>query len=55
MITALQCLPAQPKPSLAHVSGLLAGHKNIADMVRGYLEPGSQDNAGSDKTARSMA
>jgi len=55
MIAALQSLPAQPKPSLANVSGLLAGHKNIADMVRGYLEPDSQDNAGSDKTARSMA
>ena len=55
MIAALQSLPAQPKPSVANVSGLLAGHKNIADMVRDYLEPDSQGNAGSDKTASSMA
>ena len=55
MIAALQSLPAQPKPSVANVSGLLAGHKNIADMVRDYLEPDRQGNAGSDKTASSMA
>ena len=55
MIAALQSLPAQPRPSVANVSGLLAGHKNIADMVRDYLEPDRQGNAGSDKTASSMA
>jgi len=42
MIKALQTLPAQPRPSLANVSGLLAGHRNIADMVRDYLEPSAQ-------------
>jgi predicted glycosyltransferase len=42
MIAALQTLPAQPKPSLAKVSGLLAGHRNIAEMVRDYLEPSGQ-------------
>ena len=55
MIAALQSLPAQPRPSVANVSGLLAGHKNIAEMVRGYLEPDSQGSAGNDKTASSMA
>ncbi len=55
MIAALQSLPAQPKPSVANVSGLLAGHKNIADMVRDYLEPDSQSSNDSDETARSMA
>jgi predicted glycosyltransferase len=42
MVTALQALPAQPNPSLAKVSGLLAGHRNIAEMVRDYLEPSGQ-------------
>ena len=42
MITALQTLPGQPRPSLAKVPGLLAGHCNIADMVRDYLEPSGQ-------------
>ena len=42
MIAALQTLPAQPKPSLTKVSGLLAGHRNIAEMVRDYLEPSGQ-------------
>ena len=55
MIAALQSLPTQPKPSLANVSGLLAGHKNIADMVRDYLEPNRQSVNHSDQTARSMA
>jgi len=55
MIAALQSLPTQPKPSLANVSGLLAGHKNIADMVRDYLEPSRQSGNHSDQTARSMA
>ena len=55
MIEALQSLPAQPKPSVANVSGLLAGHKNIADMVRGYLEPDNQRSNDSNETARSIA
>jgi predicted glycosyltransferase len=42
MIKALQSLPEQPRPSLAKVPGLLAGHRNIADMVRDYLEPSEQ-------------
>jgi predicted glycosyltransferase len=42
MVTALQALPAQPRPSLSPVSGLLTGHTNIADMVRDYLEPSEQ-------------
>ncbi len=42
MVAALQALPGQPRPSLGKVSGLLAGHSNIADMVRDYLEPSEQ-------------
>jgi predicted glycosyltransferase len=42
MVNALQVLPAQPRPSLAKVSGLLDGHDNIAEMVRHYLEPEEQ-------------
>jgi len=55
MIAALQSLPAQPRPSVADVSGLLAGHRNIADMVRGYLEPDSQYITGAGKTANTTA
>ena len=51
MIAALQALPAQPRPSLAKVSGLLLGHRNIADMVREYLEPSGQAS----QTASNMA
>ena len=51
MIAALQALPAQPRPSLAKVSGLLAGHRNIAEMVRDYLEPSGQAS----QTASNMA
>ena len=39
MASALQALPDRPKPSRAHISGLLAGHASIAEMVRDYLEP----------------
>jgi predicted glycosyltransferase len=42
MVRALQALPAQPRPSLANVSGLLDGHDNIAEMVRHHLEPDEQ-------------
>jgi len=42
MVQALQALPAQPRPSLAKVAGLLDGHDNIAEMVRHYLEPDEQ-------------
>jgi predicted glycosyltransferase len=51
MITALQSLPAQPRPSLAKVSGLLAGHRNIAEMVRDYLEPSGQASGQASNTA----
>ena len=39
MANALQALPDQSNPSRADISGLLAGHANIAEMVRDYLEP----------------
>ena len=39
MVNALQALPDQPNPSHADIPGLLAGHANIAEMVRDYLEP----------------
>jgi hypothetical protein len=39
MANALQALPDQSNPSRADISGLLAGHANIAEMVREYLEP----------------
>jgi predicted glycosyltransferase len=39
MVNALQALPDQPNPSNADIPGLLAGHANIAEMVRDYLEP----------------
>jgi predicted glycosyltransferase len=42
MVSALQALPTQPRPSTAEIAGLLAGHENIADMVRHYLEPSEQ-------------
>jgi len=42
MAEALQTLPNQPKPSLANIPGLLAGHENIAEMVREHLEPSEQ-------------
>ncbi len=39
MANALQSLPDQPNPSSSDIPGLLAGHTNIAEMVREYLEP----------------
>ncbi len=42
MISAIQSLPEQPRPSLTSISGLLGGHTNIAEMVRDYLEPAEQ-------------
>ena len=42
MVAALQTLPDQPRPSSVKISGLLSGHANIAEMVRGYLEPRKQ-------------
>jgi len=42
MAAALHALPNQPKPSLANIPGLLAGHENIAEMVREHLEPSEQ-------------
>jgi predicted glycosyltransferase len=44
MATAMQALPQQTKPSLAKVPGLLAGHENIAEMVREYFEPAAQES-----------
>ncbi|MCP4472427.1 MAG: hypothetical protein GY815_17415 [Gammaproteobacteria bacterium] len=42
MVAALRALPNQPNPSFAKISDLLAGHENIAEMVREYLEPNEQ-------------
>ena len=42
MANALRGLSDQPRPSLARIDGLMAGHENIADMVRDYLEPSKQ-------------
>ena len=44
MATAIRALPAQAKPSSANVSGLLAGHENIAEMVREYFEPSANES-----------
>ncbi len=42
MAAALRDLPQQPRPSLARIPGLLAGHETIAEMVHEYLEPSEQ-------------
>ena len=42
MAAALHALPDNPRPSLSRIPGLLAGHENIAEMVREYLEPSQQ-------------
>jgi predicted glycosyltransferase len=39
MAAAIRALPQQAKPSSANIPGLLAGHENIAEMVRDYFEP----------------
>lgn len=44
MAAAIRALPAQTKPSSANVSGLLAGHENIAEMVRAYFEPSANES-----------
>jgi predicted glycosyltransferase len=44
MAVAIRALPAQAKPSSANVSGLLAGHENIAEMVREYFEPSANES-----------
>ena len=44
MAAAIRALPGQAKPSLANVSGLLAGHENIAEMVREYFEPSAHES-----------
>ncbi len=44
MATALRALPLQSKPSARQIPGLLAGHENIAEMVRQYLEPADQES-----------
>jgi predicted glycosyltransferase len=42
MAAAIGALPQQARPSSAKISGLLAGHENIAEIVREYLEPSAQ-------------
>ena len=42
MAAALRTLPNQSRPTRAKIPGLLAGHENIAEMVREYLEPSGQ-------------
>lgn len=44
MATALQALPLQAKPSAGRVSGLLAGHENIAQMVHHALAASDQES-----------
>ncbi|MDH3761544.1 MAG: hypothetical protein OEU50_11230 [Gammaproteobacteria bacterium] len=44
MASALRALPQQSRPSARQVPGLLAGHENIAEMVRQYLEPPDQES-----------
>jgi predicted glycosyltransferase len=44
MAAAIRALPEQAKPSSANVSGLLAGHENIAEMVREYFEPSASES-----------
>jgi len=44
MATALQALPLQAKPSAGRVSGLLAGHENIAQMVHHSLATSGQES-----------
>ncbi len=45
MAAALAELPYQPRPSARRVAGLLSGHDNIAEMVRLYLEPKTQQES----------
>jgi predicted glycosyltransferase len=42
MAAALRALPQQARPSTAKVPDLLAGHENIAEMIREYFEPSVQ-------------
>jgi len=44
MAAAIRALPEQAKPSSANVSGLLAGHENIAEIVREYFEPSANES-----------
>ena len=44
MAAAIRALPLQAKPSSAQIPGLLAGHQNIAEMVREYFEPAAQES-----------
>jgi predicted glycosyltransferase len=44
MAAAIRALPQQAKPSSAEIPGLLAGHEHIAEMVREYLEPSTQES-----------
>jgi predicted glycosyltransferase len=44
MAAAIGVLPQQAKPSSAKIPGLLAGHENIAEIVRQHLEPSAQES-----------
>ncbi len=44
MAAALRALPQQSKPSASHIPGMLAGHENIAEMVRRHLETPDQES-----------
>ncbi len=44
MAEALRALPRQARPSARQIPGLLAGHDNIAEIVRRYLEPPEQES-----------
>ncbi len=44
MATALHALPQQSVPSSAQIQGLLAGHRNIAEMVHEHLAPTTQES-----------
>ena len=42
MVAAIQDLPNQSRPSSRKIRGLLAGHENIAEITRQYLETPDQ-------------
>ena len=44
MAAALRDLARQDRPSARKIPGLLAGHSNIAEIVRRYLEPAEQES-----------
>ncbi len=46
MAAALRELPMQSRPSSRHIKGLLAGHENIAEITRQYLDTPDQQEIG---------